>query len=97
VSVLLSGVKTTLKKLADRPELLWHVVRDVDSSNLIAEAPEKREKKKVRNAKSESHSDGCMIDAVYRSCQGVAEKRIISSSRSARNSLGTHPPSANTR
>ena len=43
VSVKLSGVKTTLKRLAVKLELSWHALRDFDSINRIAEAPDRRE------------------------------------------------------
>lgn len=37
VMVALSGVKTTLNKLAVKFDLSWHVLRDDDSINLVAD------------------------------------------------------------
>jgi hypothetical protein len=54
VSVKLSGVKTTLKRLAVKLELSWHALRDFDSINRVAEVPERRERKGVSKTKGES-------------------------------------------
>jgi len=64
--VLLSGVKTTLNKLAVKLELSWQVLRDLDSINRMAEAPESRERKDVTKTKGESNNEDRMMADVYR-------------------------------
>jgi len=65
VSVKLSGVKTTLNKLAVRPEFSWHVLRDFDSINRTAEALERRERREVRKTKGERSIGDLMLPPVY--------------------------------
>jgi hypothetical protein len=61
VSVKLSGVKTTLKRLAVKLELSWHALRDFDSINRTAEVPERRERKDVSKTKGENNIEGRMM------------------------------------
>jgi hypothetical protein len=61
VSVKLSGVKTTLKRLAVKLELSWHALRDFDSINRMAEVPERRERKDVSRTKGESDIEDRMV------------------------------------
>ena len=53
VIVLLSGVKTTSNKLAVKLELSWQELRDLDSINRMAEAPERR----VRSVVTKTNGD----------------------------------------
>tara|TARA_R110002060_G_scaffold25879_1_gene35412 strand:- start:510 stop:743 length:234 start_codon:yes stop_codon:yes gene_type:complete len=64
VRVLLFGVKTTLKRLAVKLELSWQVLRDFDSINLTAEAPEKRERIERIEMKGESNIEDRMIASI---------------------------------
>ena len=66
VSVKLSGVKTTLKRLAVKLELSWHVLRDFDSINRMADAPERRERKDASKTKGESNIEDRMMALMYR-------------------------------
>ncbi len=61
VSVKLLGVKTTLKRLAVKLELSWHVLRDFDSINRVAEAPERMERRDVSKTRGESNIENCMM------------------------------------
>jgi len=61
VRVLLFGVKTTLKRLAVKLELSWQVFRDLDSINLTAEAPERRERRERVKMKGESNIEDRML------------------------------------
>ena len=59
--VELLGVKTTLNKLAVKLELAWQALRDCDSINRTAEAPERRERRVVRKTKGESNIEDRMM------------------------------------
>jgi hypothetical protein len=79
VSVKLFGVKTTLNRLAVKLELSWQVLRDFDSINRIAEAPENSERRDVRNTKGESINEDLMMVIVSRKMPSRREgKRLLS-------------------
>lgn len=61
VMVKLSGVKTTLNNLAVRLELSWHVLRDFDSINRMAEVGARRERKERRRKRGEKKPDDFMM------------------------------------
>jgi hypothetical protein len=61
VIVLLLGVKTTLNKLAVKLEFCWHALRDCDSINRTAEAPERRERSVVKKTNGESNIEDRMM------------------------------------
>ena len=61
VIVLLLGVKTTLNKLAVKLEFCWHALREFDSINRTAEAPERRERSVVKKTNGESNIEDRMM------------------------------------
>lgn len=63
-TVWLSGVKTTLNKLAVKLELPWHVLREEDLSNFSAEACWAKERMEVMAIIGDS-SERRMMVTVY--------------------------------
>jgi hypothetical protein len=54
VRVRLLGVNTTLKRLAVKLELSWHVLRDFDSINRVPETPGRRDRKDVTKTRGDN-------------------------------------------
>ena len=64
VTVLLSGVNSTLNKLAVKLELSWHVFKEEDLSSLSAEAYSAKERMEMMAIIGDS-SERCMMAIVY--------------------------------
>ena len=67
------GVKTTLNKLAVKLELSWHALRDFDSINRMAEAPERKDRRDVKKTKDENNED--LMMAIL--CRGMPSRRGV--------------------
>jgi hypothetical protein len=80
VSVKLSGVKTTLNKLAVKLELAWQVFRDLVSINRMAEALERKERRDVRKTKGERNIEFLMAAVVLLmvAARGAEERVLLS-------------------
>jgi hypothetical protein len=56
-----------------RLELAWHILRELDSINLMAEALERRERSEARKTKGESNTEHRMMELFIVQIQTIGE------------------------